>query len=159
MDLYITKCIVKIHLLPLFQQRRHGSASHTSSSSGSSTNGNFNTQRNETTVAISNQTRRNNGGTNVAPGKKSVLHHRKSSNTSLHNLNSSTSTNITSIENDHQHSTNIMAGREEDIASNVDTNHPYSVIAGGSRDGTIDRGNVKQMCIKRGTGERNFEGK
>ena len=52
-----------------------------------------------------------------------------------------------------------MAGREEDIASNVDTNHPYSVIAGGSRDGTIDRGNVKQMCIKRGTGERNFEGK
>ena len=52
-----------------------------------------------------------------------------------------------------------MASREEAIASNVDTNHPYSVIAGGSRDGTIDRGNSKQICIKRGTGDRNFDGK
>ena len=89
-------------------------------------------------------------------GKKSLLH-RKSSNTSLHTA--STSTNITSIENDHQQPN--VVGRDEAIQSNVEANHPYSVIAGGSRDGTIDRGNMKQICSKRGRGgsDRNFDGK
>ena len=137
------------------KQRRHTSSSHTSSSSNSSTNGNFNppqTQRNET-VAISNQNRRNTGQNNIVAGGKKSLLHRKSSNTSLHTT-SNTSTNITSIENDHGD-----AGDRENIviAHNVEANHPYSVIGGGSRDGTIDRGNIKQMCTKRG-GDRNFEG-
>ena len=67
---------------------------------------------------------------------------------------SNTSTNITSIENDHGGG----AGGREDIVitTNIEANHPYSVIGGGSRDGTIDRGKMKQMCTKRG--DRNFEG-
>ena len=104
-------------------------------------------------MAISNQNRKSTGPNVAAGGKKSLLH-RKSSNTSLHTT--STSTNITSIENDHQHT--HTSGREDGISSNVEANHPYSVIGGGNRDGTIDRGNIKQICTKRGGGDRNFDG-
>ena len=136
------------------QQRRDHASNHTSSSSNSSANGNFNnlSQRNET-VAISNQSRKNNNQ-NVCVGKKTLLH-RKSSNTSLHTA--STSTNITSIESDHQRS-NINVS-EEGISSNIEINNPYGVIGGGNTERVIDRGGIKQICSKRGECERNLESK